>query len=371
MIKGGELVEAAGRIGSIAAAHAERHDRDGTFVEEAWAALKEAGWFAAPVPVELGGGGATVAEVAAGQRALAHHCSATALASSMPMHVVLAAAWRWRRGDAVVEPMLRKVAGGAVVASTGGGDFFTPQAVATPVEGGFQVNGRKRFVSGAPGSDLASGWAIVEGTEEAIAFGIALTADGVTVEETWDAHGMRGTASHDLVLDGAFVPEGAVNARRPVGRLVPGLVTVVNHALPVIMAAYVGVAEAAVERAAALLASSSRGQDLGAQRQLGLARQHLVVADWVLRGAMASNGDDPDPSADNFAATALAKRELGERVLAAAEAAVAAVGGAAFHRRTGLEQALRDLRGAPFHPVEGDTALVYAGRHAMGIDILA
>ena len=92
------LDERAPEIGPILAANAERHDRDGTFVSEAYDALREVGLLRAAVPVELGGDGATIRELADLQRTLGHYCGATALASSMHQHVTCFTAWRYRRG---------------------------------------------------------------------------------------------------------------------------------------------------------------------------------------------------------------------------------------------------------------------------------
>jgi len=55
-------------------------------VAEHDAALRAAGAFSAGVPSELGGGGASHADLCAMVRELAHHCSSTALAFSMHTH---------------------------------------------------------------------------------------------------------------------------------------------------------------------------------------------------------------------------------------------------------------------------------------------
>src|SRR5688572_8405830 len=58
---GGRLVAVAERLAEELAARASDHDRDGTYPFEAIEALKRAGYFAAPVPVELGGLGVSSA----------------------------------------------------------------------------------------------------------------------------------------------------------------------------------------------------------------------------------------------------------------------------------------------------------------------
>ena len=52
---GARLVAIAEELSEGLAARAAEHDRDGTYPFEAIDALRAAGYFAAPVPVELGG----------------------------------------------------------------------------------------------------------------------------------------------------------------------------------------------------------------------------------------------------------------------------------------------------------------------------
>ena len=134
--------ERAAAIGPAIAEHAARHDTEGTFVTEAYDALRDAGLLKAAVPTELGGDGATVAELTALQRELAHHCGSTALASSMHQHVVAFTAWRYRRGLPGAEATLRRVADeGILLVSTGGGDYTHPRGEAVKVDGGYRVSG--------------------------------------------------------------------------------------------------------------------------------------------------------------------------------------------------------------------------------------
>ena len=171
----------AQEVATAAAAHADRHDREGSFVVEGVQAARDIGYLAAPVPPELGGGGARTEDIVAGQRIIARSCGSTGLALAMHLHVVLAAAWRWRRGDTVVEPTLRKVADGLVVVSTGGNDWTHPRTVATPVDGGWRVSGRKTFASISPAGGAMATFAVVgepvDGAE-VIAFGCSAHVGG-------------------------------------------------------------------------------------------------------------------------------------------------------------------------------------------------
>jgi acyl-CoA dehydrogenase len=78
------LEAAAWKIGAeVAGPLADEVDKEGRFPAESIAALREAGILAAFVPTELGGGGASMADVAGAVRALAAHCTSTALVLAM------------------------------------------------------------------------------------------------------------------------------------------------------------------------------------------------------------------------------------------------------------------------------------------------
>ena len=85
-----DWVEVARDLGPQFAKRAAKHDAEGTFVAENYAEMKKAGLFSAAIPTELGGGGATHADVCAIVRALGRHCSSTALSYAMHSHPVLA-----------------------------------------------------------------------------------------------------------------------------------------------------------------------------------------------------------------------------------------------------------------------------------------
>src|SRR5919112_4186597 len=152
-----ELIRWADELGAAIAPFAGQHDRDGTFVTEAFDVLRSSGYLALPVPEELGGRGATIRETAMTQRHLARWCGSTALASSMHLHVTLFTAWRYRRQVPGAEATLRRIAAeGLVLVSTGGNDWMEPNGTAVRVDGGYRVNGRKVFASQAPVGDVMS-----------------------------------------------------------------------------------------------------------------------------------------------------------------------------------------------------------------------
>ena len=361
----------ADELGRQIAEHAERHDRDGTFVTEAYEAMKDAGYLALAVPEELGGRGATIRQVAMAQRELARHDGSTALASVMHHHVVLFTAWRYRRDMPGAEATLKRVADeGIVLVSTGGGDFTAPRGVATKVEGGFVVNGRKAFASQAPVGAAMSTMVTYDDPDEGrlvLNMSIPMSAEGVQVVETWDALGMRGTGSHDIELTDVFVSDAQVLARRPHATIDPPLQVILSHAMPPITAVYLGIAEAARDHAVEAIAGTPRADDPLRQRQVGLMDTPLRVASSALDGALAAVGDDPAPSMDTVVAVMAAKREVALAGTEVAGLAMEVAGGAAFSRRRPIERCLRDLQATRYHPLDPEETLLHAGRAGLGL----
>jgi alkylation response protein AidB-like acyl-CoA dehydrogenase len=126
--------------------------------------LKASGLVEAGVPVELGGGGAGVDELAAMLRILGYHCGSTALAFSMHTHQVAIPAWRWtQQKAAAVEPLLKRIAQERVLlVSSGGSDWIAGSGTAEKVEGGYRITARKVFSSGAPAGNILMAGAILE-----------------------------------------------------------------------------------------------------------------------------------------------------------------------------------------------------------------
>jgi acyl-CoA dehydrogenase len=368
-----ELVAWAGSLGAQISGHTHRHDVDGTFVDEAYDLLRREGYLALAVPAELGGHGATIRQTAMAQRELARHCASTALASSMHQHVVLFTGWRYRRDLPGAEATLRRVATERIVlASTGGADFTTPRGTARAVDGGYRVNGRKVFVSQAPVADVLSTMFTFDdpaaGERRVLNLAVPVSAEGVRMVETWDAHGMRGTGSHDVELNDVFVPADKVLANRPWGVVDAPLQAIIANAFPVITAVYLGVAESARDHAVAAIAETAKADDPSVQRTIGLIEHHLRTCAWALDGALAVVGDDPTPSHDCVAAVMSAKRTVAIAGLEACELAMDVVGGPAFARSHPIEQSVRDMRGARFHPFTPEETLAHAGRLALGKD---
>jgi alkylation response protein AidB-like acyl-CoA dehydrogenase len=352
------------------AARAAGHDADDTFVSENYADLRRRRVFSAAVPAELGGGGASHAEMCEMLRTLAHGCSSTALALSMHTHQVLVPAWRWRHERAPIDGLLRRLAADELIlASSGGSDWLTGSGRAEKVDGGYRVSARKIFASGSPAADLFSTMAVYDDPADGptvLHFVIAMDAPGVRLHDNWRTLGMRGTGSNDVTLDGVFVPDAAIGVRRPSGRWSHAWHVVAANALPIIYSVYVGVAEAA--RDVAVREAGRRRDDHAVQDMVGAMETELAAARLAWRSMVdAANRGPVGPEVTND--VMIGRTLVGQAVLRTAEVAMEAAGGAAFFRSVGLERLFRDVQGARYHALRGPAQRRYTGRLALGLDV--
>jgi alkylation response protein AidB-like acyl-CoA dehydrogenase len=362
--------ELADRLGPVFAERAERLDETDSFAAENFAELKKAKAFSAPIPVEFGGGGASHAELAELLRRLAFFCGSTALAFSMHSHVVATAVWRWSNDGAPLEPLLRKIAAQELtLVSSGGADWLESSGTAEPVEGGFRIRGRKPFASGSPAGDILMTSAVLDDPKAGatvLHFPVPLKSEGVSSAATWRCLGMRATGSDDIVLEGVFVPEGAVALRRPKGKWHRLYHIIVLIALPLIYSVYVGIAEAA--REIALTGVTARRGDPAVQLAAGEMDTELAAARIALQRMLdlaAREQPSPEVSNEMLMARTLAARSA----IRTAELAMELASGRSFYRRNGLERRFRDIQAARYHPLQLPAQRLYSGRMALGVDI--
>jgi alkylation response protein AidB-like acyl-CoA dehydrogenase len=362
-----DWAERARRIGEAIADHADRHDREDSFVEEGFALLKQEGFMTALVPEEFGGGGASFADICEAIRVLAQSCGSTALAYSMHCHLVAVAAWRAKHQAAPTEGLLRRVAAENLwLVSTGGNDWLSSGGSAERVEGGFRITARKPFASGCNAGDLLNTSALYTDPgagPTVLHFGVSLKAEGVRIEESWQTMGMRGTGSNDVVLEQVFVPEAGVAGRRPAGEWHMLFHVISKIAFAFIYSAYLGVAESARDIA---IASAGPRQPAAVPAQLaGEMENHLLMARLAHAEAVRI-AQDAEPGPETTSAAMQCRQLIGQNAIAAVERALELAGGSAFYRRHALERRFRDIQAARFHPLQAKPQLDLTGRVALG-----
>ncbi len=365
-----DIAGLAANLGAGFAQRAAEHDAQDTFVAANYEELRKAKAFSMGVPVELGGGGASVAELCEFLRLMAHSCGSTALSFSMHTHLVAMNAWRWRHQKAPVDGLLKRIADEQLIlVSNGGADWLAASGVAEKVEGGFRITARKIFSSGCPSGQLLMTSAVYQDPQQGpqvIHFPVDLKAPGVKVLDTWHTMGMRGTGSHDILLEGVVVPEAAVGVRRPQGKwhILFHIITMV--ALPIIYSVYFGLAEAA--RNTALKEAGKKRDKPETQTLVGEMENELTAA-RLARNHLVDLAEHGEPGPETTNAVLIGRTLVARHSVAAVSKALDVVGGASFYRAIGLERIYRDIQGARFHPIHELPQQKLTGRLALGLPI--
>jgi alkylation response protein AidB-like acyl-CoA dehydrogenase len=198
-------------------------------------------------------------------------------------------------------------------------------------------------------------------------FPVPFKDDKVTIMDNWRTLGMRGTGSHDVVIDGVFVPESAIALRRPKDKWHPFFNVVAAVALPLIMSVYIGVAEAAYDLA--LTQVARKREDPHLPYLLGEMTNALTTAQMALQG-MIDTTDNYNFALVNETANAIVIRKTiaARAAIQTVEKAMEVVGGAAFFRSLGLERLFRDVHGGLYHPLHEKRQQLFTGRLALGLD---
>ena len=356
-------------IGKDLAEGAAVRDANDTFVGAFYDVYREKGLLSAFVPEELGGGGASYAELAAMLRRLGSYDGSAALSLSMHQHLVAAQAFKHVRGQPA--PLLRKVAEQQLVlVSTGARDWQQSNGILRRVAGGYELTARKAFASGSPAGDLAVTSAQYEHPREGwqvLHFAVPMDREGVRIEMDWKAHGMRATGSNSVVFDRVFVPDDAIALARPRDAFHPVWNVVLAVALPLICSAYVGLAERAAETS--LTYGRRRASSTFTQWSAGEMTSDLVLAQTCL-DRMVGLVDELgfEPSLELSSQMLALKTHTVEAVQRVCDKAIETSGGVGFYRRSGLERLLRDARAGSFHPLARKPQLLFSGRLALGLE---
>jgi L-evernosamine nitrososynthase len=345
---GGRLVAAAELLSEQLAASAAEHDRDGSYPFEAIDLLKAAGYFAAPVPIELGGLGVSSAHdlVVASSRLARGNAS---VAIGVNMHLVAVHNMERRRQVAVASGDERRAGAfalgleriareGVVLAaaiSERGQDLTRPATLATRTESGWRIDGRKMFCTMSPAA----------------------------------------TGSNSISFEGVELPESGVRGGFPAGDPVPymerNLVAGLFHA-----SASLGIAESAAEIATRGIAGRING-DARPRTQLAETAVDLAAARAALSRAAALIDDhrathrSSDGTAEQlralFAEAQAAKAFVGQAATQIVDRALALSGGAGYVNGSPLARAYRDVKAGSFmHPLGANRAYDYLASVALG-----
>ena len=384
---GARLLELAEAHAREFAASAGAHDRDGTYPFASLGALRSTGYLAAPIPEEHGGLGVrSVHDVVAASSRLARGDASLAIGVNMHLTATMQLVRRWsmavasgneRRARAFASSIMPIAHGEVVMAaaiSERGQDITRPNTRATRTEDGWRIDGGKVFCTMSPAATVLYTAVSFEDEAGEERYGYAMIpsdAPGVTINDDWDALGMRASGSHSVSFDGAAIPTAALRGGFPVGDPVPYMERNLDSGL-FHAAASLGIAESADEASRARPPVDSRGRVLVAENAIDLAAARAVLS------RAASMQDDHfavhtesagtrEEIAALFTEAQAAKAFVNEAAARVVDRALALSGGAGYLNGHPLARAYRDVRaGAFMHPLGANRAYDFVASAALG-----
>jgi alkylation response protein AidB-like acyl-CoA dehydrogenase len=382
------------------ATRADEHDREATFPFENLAALRESKVLSAALPEEFGGLGLdSTRDLVAGLNRLARGDGSTAIAANMHIATPWYVTRLWRdaqaRSDAEVDAqtagILHALSATIVcVSSTEPGTTFrAPLTEATRADGGWKLNGRKIFGTLSPVADLIivpcrfatddGGWG------GSYAF-VPRDMPGLTINDDWDALGMRASGSNSLTFTDCFVPTELFNPQlEPWGQWSIGLLLIQISSNLALTSAMVGIAEAARATVVDMLKTRRKApsntllsERSGIQHQMGELEIDLATARAMVDRS-ATNSDayilthnvsdmdltDAHELMRDFQCT---KWVANRKAIDVVDRALTLSGGTGYFNSSPLSRYYRDVRAGPFmQAYSPNEAREYIGRNALGL----
>ncbi len=237
-----------------------------------------------------------------------------------------------------------------------------PTGTATPVDGGYRVSGRWAFASGCQHAHWFVGHCVVDDSREPPLRMMALPRSDYDIKDTWSVSGLCGTGSHDVMTDGALVPDELSFALggEPSVDVPPLRIPEVTRAAIQLACVTIGVAQGALAEILALAVDKTpafAGERLAAsplfQYQFGEAEAQLraaraalhAEADIVWAKALARAPLTPEDRAHVRGATTWVARTAATIVTTAYQAG----GSSSIHTSNPLQRRLRDANALTQH----------------------
>ena len=380
MPRASDPVGAARRLANVIREAAPTIERERKVPLDLVDQLRDAGLFHMLIPSSLGG--AQVDPVVAAQAV-----EELAVADASAAWVVMLAMQSNAFAGFMEERHALEVWGnGGIIAGTA---RPVGRAIATSnPEEGYVVSGRWPFASGSSHADWFLAECMVydgdaprkEAHGNDVSRMLFVPREGVTVHDTWNTVGLRGTASNDFSVDGVFVPHGrglsmmdlhptqdwALYANPPIAFVNHG-----SHAL--------GVARAALAAAIELISTKRGWGDVPLrdvprmQAIVAEATAEIEAARAFLYGAArdlwdAATSDGAEASARQRSRARLAASHAMTASLRAVDLLHRSLGTTSIVAGSTLDRCFRDLHTASAHVMIGPLTYEAAGRVELGLD---
>jgi alkylation response protein AidB-like acyl-CoA dehydrogenase len=382
-----QLLALAGNLANDFAIRAAEHDLNNTFPFENIERMKETGYTALVIPEEYGGLGANLVDFCLCQERLAQGCGATALAINMHLFGLGSMV---ERGD-ILRPQAqqfldavgkgRQIIGGGITEPETGGNWGLFVSRAVKEGDSYVLNGRKAFTSLAPVIDLFMIMVTVQDPDAGLLGGTFLvpkSTPGLQIVETWNAMGMRATASHDLIITDCHVPLDHAVRIRPIGEILPEDISVFAWFSLSVAAIYTGVAIAALNFAKQF---ADRHQPLPLPRpikylpgvQFAVAEAEALLAAtraYTFETAKAWVSGEDFSGEEGLVWVCMPKYVATNNAIRIVDLAMEVVGSVGIFKKHPLERYYRDVRAGTNHPFSNARMRELIGKNSLGIKLL-
>lgn len=343
------------------------YDAANSFCTEDFEELAGLGYLKALLPVENGGYGWTLTELALAQRRLATVAPATALAVNMH-HVWGAVAYLLAaRGDDRLAMVTEWIGAGEVLAfgiSEPGNDSVLFDSKTTAEErpdGSVAFTGTKIFTSLSTAFTRLGVFG--KNAQDQLVHGFVAKGEGVSSLGDWDTLGMRASQSHTTKLQEAVAPAQWVHSRLPVGPNPDPLIFGIFAAFLTLTASvYVGMAERGLQLGAEAMErrvhhdGTAYTQDVRARSLLSEAGMRMITLDALQRQIAGDLDHLVDHGAEWFPKLVTLRTRAGDWARENISVAGQLIGGGGYFRGSEFERLYRDVQASWYHPSNAASA---------------
>lgn len=372
-----DRLQTMGQLAKKFSSRASKFDEEGKFPFENIQDLKDAGYTALTVPKQYGGAEISLYELIRLQEKLAEGDGATALSIGWHMGIIKNLGEKKRWNEPVFAMVCEEVNKGALINSaatepqtgspTRGG---MPQTTAVQENGKWMLNGRKTFTTMSPVLDFFIVSAAIHGADEVGNFLIPRNTKGILIEETWDSIAMRGTGSHDLILQDVVIDNEKLVETLGKGDKKP------NGWLLHIPACYLGIAKAAqkysIQFAKEYSPNSITGTiiDLPAVKQkIGEMELHAMQASHFLYSAAKQWDEAAEEERQKMGPLLGAvKLSVTNTAINIVDLAMRVVGARSLSLKNPLQRYYRDVRAGLHNPPMDDMTIQLLAQQAISAE---
>ncbi|GAB7054136.1 MULTISPECIES: acyl-CoA dehydrogenase family protein [unclassified Paenibacillus] len=363
------------------AARASQYDLESRFPYENYQDLREHGILSLMVPERYGGLGANSRLMGEVLKELAKVCGSTA--NTFNMHCTVINILKEMANEEQKQRLFREVVEhGKLFASVTSEPTsslrgnFKPSTIARKVDGGYVVSGVKHFASLSSAADYFNTLCQIEGTTSVedglIMLTIPSSTPGVTIEDTWNAMGMRGTASHTIHFKECFVEEA--NAIGEPGDAVRKNVSD-GYAFG-FAAVGIGLAEAALDFTVSYAQNTTFKPEIHPISHYPTIQHRVAEMALEIEAAkqllyQAADARDYGTAEDRVLPVTIAKYVGTEVSVKVTDLAIRVCGGRAYMKKFPLERIHRDARAGMVMPPNNDKCLEIIGKASLGLDVNA